>query len=252
MRGELEAAREQMLRSMPEVEAAGEPLLIQRAHDGLALLGWVSGDHVSLRRHSERSLELARQIGSPISELLPRLRLLLADLMIGAWEEAELRSVEGLGLARRLGQPRGLLGAVAMRGLVCAQRGDLSAAESYVAEAWRGLGDRGAADRNVFLMVELAEAVLALERGDATRAVTAASGLNRQFPGTRVWPLGTPLFARAAAVVTDTGGVGSHSSIVAREYGIPCVVGTGDATARLRDGQVVTVDGNAGVVRISA
>jgi phosphohistidine swiveling domain-containing protein len=39
---------------------------------------------------------------------------------------------------------------------------------------------------------------------------------------------------------------------VAREYGIPCVVGKRDATARLRDGQVVMVDGNAGVVTISA
>lgn len=61
-------------------------------------------------------------------------------------------------------------------------------------------------------------------------------------------PAWTPLFARASAVVTDTGGIGSHSSIVAREYGIPAVIGTGDATARLRDGQIVTVDGNAGFV----
>jgi phosphohistidine swiveling domain-containing protein len=61
-------------------------------------------------------------------------------------------------------------------------------------------------------------------------------------------PAWTPLFARAAAVVTDTGGVGSHSSVVAREYGIPAVIGTGDATARLRDGQMVTVDGNIGLV----
>jgi pyruvate,water dikinase len=64
-------------------------------------------------------------------------------------------------------------------------------------------------------------------------------------------PAWTPLFARAAAVITDTGGLGSHSSIVAREYGIPAVIGTGDATARLRDGQQVTVDGNAGFVEFS-
>jgi phosphohistidine swiveling domain-containing protein len=63
-------------------------------------------------------------------------------------------------------------------------------------------------------------------------------------------PAWTPLFARASAVVTDTGGIGSHSSIVAREYGIPAVIGTGDATARLRDGQIVTVDGNAGLVEV--
>jgi len=61
-------------------------------------------------------------------------------------------------------------------------------------------------------------------------------------------PAWTPLFARAAAVVTDTGSIGSHSSQVAREYGIPAVVCTGDATARLTSGQVVTVDGGAGLV----
>jgi len=43
--------------------------------------------------------------------------------------------------------------------------------------------------------------------------------------------------------------VASHSSVVAREYGIPAVVGTGDATRRLRDGQIVTVDGAAGLVQ---
>ena len=63
-------------------------------------------------------------------------------------------------------------------------------------------------------------------------------------------PAWTPLFARAAAVVTDTGGVLAHTSLVAREYGIPAVVGTRDATVRLRSGQVVTVDGDAGVVQV--
>ncbi|HEY3195887.1 MAG TPA: PEP/pyruvate-binding domain-containing protein [Candidatus Dormibacteraeota bacterium] len=58
----------------------------------------------------------------------------------------------------------------------------------------------------------------------------------------------TPLFARAAAVVTDTGSVMAHASLVAREYGIPAVVGTGEATRKLRDGMLVTVDGSAGVV----
>ena len=58
----------------------------------------------------------------------------------------------------------------------------------------------------------------------------------------------TPLFARAAAVVTDAGSVMAHASLVAREYGIPAVVGTGEATQRLEDGMLVTVDGSAGVV----
>jgi pyruvate,water dikinase len=63
-------------------------------------------------------------------------------------------------------------------------------------------------------------------------------------------PAWTPLFLTAAAVVTDTGGVLSHSAIVAREYGIPAVVGTGVATSTIRDGQLVEVEGGAGIVRI--
>lgn len=63
-------------------------------------------------------------------------------------------------------------------------------------------------------------------------------------------PPWTPLFATVAAVVTDTGGVLSHCAVVAREYGIPAVVGTGMATMRLTDGQMIEVDGSRGVVRI--
>lgn len=61
-------------------------------------------------------------------------------------------------------------------------------------------------------------------------------------------PAWTPLFAMASAVVTDVGGPLSHGSIVAREYGIPAVLGTGIATRRIRDGQTVTVDGSAGTI----
>jgi pyruvate,water dikinase len=64
-------------------------------------------------------------------------------------------------------------------------------------------------------------------------------------------PAWTPLFARASAVVTDIGGPLSHSSIVAREYGIPAVLGTGTATRRIRDGQMISVDGNAGTVSLN-
>ncbi len=61
-------------------------------------------------------------------------------------------------------------------------------------------------------------------------------------------PAWTPLFAMAAAVVTDIGGPLSHGSIVAREYGIPAVMGTGVATRRIQTGQMITVDGGAGTV----
>lgn len=60
----------------------------------------------------------------------------------------------------------------------------------------------------------------------------------------------TPLFARIAALVTDAGGALSHSAIVAREYGIPAVVGTGRATTTIPDGALIDVDGEGGTVRI--
>ena len=63
-------------------------------------------------------------------------------------------------------------------------------------------------------------------------------------------PAYTPLFALAAGVVTDIGGVLSHGSIVAREYGIPAVLGTGVATKRIATGDVITVDGGTGTVRL--
>jgi pyruvate,water dikinase len=64
-------------------------------------------------------------------------------------------------------------------------------------------------------------------------------------------PAWTPLFSMATAVVTDIGGPLSHGSIVAREYGIPAVMGTGVATRRIHSGEVITVDGGAGVVTLS-
>ena len=60
----------------------------------------------------------------------------------------------------------------------------------------------------------------------------------------------TPLFPRAAAVVTDVGAPLSHAAIVARELGIPAVVGCGNATMRIRDGARVRVDGGTGVVEV--
>jgi pyruvate,water dikinase len=64
-------------------------------------------------------------------------------------------------------------------------------------------------------------------------------------------PAWTPLFARASAIVTDIGGPLSHSSIVAREYGIPAVLATGVGTRRIQDGQIITVDGGAGTVSLN-
>ena len=60
----------------------------------------------------------------------------------------------------------------------------------------------------------------------------------------------TPYFLAAAGIVMDVGGMLSHGSIVAREYGIPAVVNVGSATRTITSGQVVRVDGDHGVVTV--
>jgi pyruvate,water dikinase len=63
-------------------------------------------------------------------------------------------------------------------------------------------------------------------------------------------PAWTPLFAHASGLVTDMGGILGHGSIVAREYGIPAVVGTGNITQRVKHGQEITVDGDVGTITL--
>ena len=60
----------------------------------------------------------------------------------------------------------------------------------------------------------------------------------------------TPLLAVAKAVVTDTGGALCHAAIISREYGIPAVVGTQNATEVLKDGQEIEVNGSEGLVKV--
>jgi pyruvate,water dikinase len=63
-------------------------------------------------------------------------------------------------------------------------------------------------------------------------------------------PSWSPVFGRIAATVSDVGGIMSHTAIVCREYGLPAVVGTGNAVATVRTGQRVRVDGGTGVVTL--
>ena len=67
---------------------------------------------------------------------------------------------------------------------------------------------------------------------------------------TTTTPAWTPLFAQAKGLVTDIGGALAHGSIVAREYGIPAVMGTGEATQRIESGQRIRIDGDAGTVTL--
>ncbi len=89
-------------------------------------------------------------------------------------------------------------------------------------------------------------------RARVLRSLSEADGLREDevLVAETTAPAWTPLFATAAAVVTDTCGILSHCAVVAREYRIPSVVGTGAATATIRSGQTIEGDGDAGIVRI--
>lgn len=67
-------------------------------------------------------------------------------------------------------------------------------------------------------------------------------------PGTD--PSWTPLFLTAAGLITEVGGMMTHGSVVAREYGIPAVVGVPNATRRLVTGQRVRIDGTTGTIQV--
>lgn len=85
--------------------------------------------------------------------------------------------------------------------------------------------------------------------------INNASEFDKMEPGTiLVSPLTTPawtqLFSHAVGLVTDVGSILAHGSIVAREYGIPAVLGVGNGTKRIQHGQVITIDGDKGLVEL--
>jgi phosphohistidine swiveling domain-containing protein len=129
-----------------------------------------------------------------------------------------------------LGQPPRLIGDVIDRAVQEA-RGELEVEEDVIvgqpASAGRATGP--------VRIVQGVEDFGAFRTGDVLVAKATA-------------PAWTPLFARAAALITDGGTLAAHASLVAREFAIPAVVGTGDAIVRLHSGQLVTVDGAAGTV----
>jgi rifampicin phosphotransferase len=101
---------------------------------------------------------------------------------------------------------------------------------------------------------------IAAARGTYTgpvRVVRDESEFDKVMPGdVLVCPITSPvwsvLFPSIGALITDTGGILSHAAIIAREYRLPAVVGTGNATRLLVDGQVVTVDGGLGVIEVGS
>lgn len=173
------AARKLAQRGLTEAELADEPLLVQRAHDILALFAYGLGEHPVARHHAMLSLALARQLGAPTLEVYPRNRLVLVDLMAGKWDEALRESTEIVATARRLGFARGIAGALGMRALVQVYRGDLDEAAACLAEAHEVFGGGTILDRNIFSQVAITEMMLALERADAAGILAAAKRLDQ-------------------------------------------------------------------------
>ena len=88
------------------------------------------------------------------------------------------------------------------------------------------------------------------------RVIKGEHEFDRLRPGdVLVCPTTSPtwsiLFPSVGALITDSGGILNHPAIIAREYEIPAVVATGDATTRLQEGQVVTVDGSSGLIELT-
>jgi pyruvate, water dikinase len=89
--------------------------------------------------------------------------------------------------------------------------------------------------------------------GGTARLLRTAAEMGRLKPGevlvtTMTTPDMVPAMAQAAAIVTDEGGMTCHAAIVSRELGVPCVVGTRQATSTISEGSLVSVDGKAGAV----
>lgn len=113
----------------------------------------------------------------------------------------------------------------------------LSAGEQPNANEIKGVAASNGVVEGVARVVKSVEEMERLRRGD----ILVCQITN---------PSWAPIFQKIAAAVSDIGGSMSHAAIVAREYGLPAVVGTGTATQKIRDGQRIRVDGGRGIVTI--
>jgi pyruvate,water dikinase len=116
------------------------------------------------------------------------------------------------------------------------------------------LGDDTAPEGEILVRGLGAAPGTALGRVRVIRELAEADGLSKDdiLVTHMTAPDWVPLMRKAAAIVTDSGGMTCHAAIVSRELGIPCVVGTGEATTKLRNDELVTVDATQGEIREGA
>jgi phosphohistidine swiveling domain-containing protein len=114
-----------------------------------------------------------------------------------------------------------------------------------------GAGDIGAADEGALVGTAASAGTVTAKARVVLDPVGAHLEPGEILVAPSTDPGWTPLFLTAGGLVMEMGGPNSHGAVVAREYGIPAVVGVADATTRITTGQQVTLDGAAGVVEIS-
>lgn len=219
----------------------------------------------------ERLLSLARRIGG-ITEThnywidrmaQARLRTFAVRVGVRLAREGVIECGEDVLYLRRAEIPGLLLSSEDRRGLVAERRADHErwrkvkppakvGKPSTDESSGRFSGERFAKEDEAIVRGTGASA--GIIRGPA-RVVLGPDDFERVRPGDIIVapssnPSWVPLFTIAGGLVTDTGGVLSHAAVVAREFALPAVVGTGDATTRIREGQTVELDGTTGYVRL--
>jgi pyruvate,water dikinase len=240
---DLEARVRELLRDRPEELAAFDELL-GHARD----IGWLTeGHNYWIDRLSQARLRtLALRVGA---RLVREGRFDTAD-------DVFFLTRDEIAEAVRDGKPR--------QGLVVERRAEHERNERRTPPYWVGkvpenppTGDRFDGPRLTSTVADTLAgkgASAGIVRGPA-RLTLSQDDFERIQPGDIIVcpssnPSWVPVFTIAGGLVTNTGGVLSHAAVVAREFGLPAVVGTGDATTRIADGRLIEIDGTAGTVRL--
>lgn len=171
------------LKALAAAEQADDPLLVIRAHDQLSVAAASQLDLAALRRHSEQSLSMARELGAVILEPWPRARLAVLDLLSGNWSSALPATSDLIVQALRYDEQRGAVSSIAGHALVLVHLGRLTDARRYLAQARATARPMLEADRNVFSIVAIADATLALVEGDPARVVSWSAQLDATTGG---------------------------------------------------------------------
>jgi pyruvate,water dikinase len=242
---ELAAAARAALADKPDALARFDAVLAQAREIGYLTEGhnyWID------RMTHARTRTLATRVGAR----------LVRDGVVDRAGDVFFLDRDEVAAALRDGRPR--------QALIAERRAEHARNERLEVPYYVGIAppveDRGPADRFDGPRIESTEpdvlrgtgASAGIARGIA-RVVLDPEGLDRIQPGDVIVcpasnPSWVPAFTIAGGLVTNTGGVLSHAAVVAREFGLPAVVGTAEATTKIRDGRLVEIDGTLGTVRL--